>query len=227
MTFALSARTRLLMGLLAVVAGLIATISTLAALHPTPAGTTTRRCIAVVVGSATIAAFGVFVLRSAAPHLRRVATARRPLLRAILTGVGAGVGALIMMGIILAVGRSIDPEASRALDRETQLQTHTWWQAALIGLALIVLAPIGEELVFRAIVLRSLASWMAWLPAMALSATVFAASHLDVYLFWPRGVALLVAGMILATVYRAHGLVGSMTTHATVNTAAFVALLLS
>ena len=219
---------RLLRALSAVPIGLVATVVAIASFKRLGAGEATARAAAVVVGGAVIATVACVALAMGPEHLRRVAMARRPAVRAILVGIGAGLIGLIAAGLILLAGRAIDPNARRALDRlgDQDIGVQVWWQAVLVGVAVVVLAPFGEEILFRGVILRSLATRFAWWSATIISALVFAGSHLDAYLAWPRALALVALGVLLAVVYRRHGLIGSMTMHATVNTAALTALLL-
>ncbi len=228
MSSARSPMLRLLRALSAVPIGLVATVVAIAFFKWLGAGESTARAAAVVVGGGVIALVACVVLGKGPAHLRRVASDRRPPLRAIIVGVGAGVLGLIIAGLILLVGRAVDPSAKRALDRlgDQDIGIQVWWQAVLIGVAVVVIAPFGEEILFRGVILRSLTARFTWWPATIVSALVFAGSHLDAYLAWPRALALVALGILLAVVYRRQGLIGSMTMHATVNTAALIALLL-
>ena len=218
---------RLLQALSAVPIGLVATVGALAVLKAVGAGDSTARAAAVALGGGVVVLVGIVVISRVPGHLRRVATVRHPFVRASVMGILGGVAGLLLAGSIILAGRAIDPSAKRALDRlaDQDIAVHTWWQGVLLGVAVVLLAPVGEEILFRGVILRSLAAHFTWWPAAGISALIFAGSHLDAYLAWPRALALVSLGVLLAVVYRRHGLVGSMVMHATVNTAALIALL--
>ncbi len=85
--------------------------------------------------------------------------------------------------------------------------------AALV-LAVVVLAPLAEEALFRGLLFGGLAArWGTW-PAAILSAAIFGAAHLNLSLWLP----LSVAGLLLALVYaRTRSLWSSTVAHATLN----------
>jgi membrane protease YdiL (CAAX protease family) len=81
-------------------------------------------------------------------------------------------------------------------------------------LAVVVLAPLAEEALFRGLLFGGMqARWGMW-PAALLSGAVFGAAHLNVSLWLP----LSVAGVLLALVYaRTRSLWSSTAAHATLN----------
>ncbi len=90
--------------------------------------------------------------------------------------------------------------------------------------AVVVLAPLGEELLFRGLLLRGLVRRIRFWPAAVVSSLLFAAAHVDAYLLWPRAIALVGTGVVLAWLYRWRGYWASVTAHATVNIVAAIAL---
>jgi len=100
-----------------------------------------------------------------------------------------------------------------------------WWQIIITTIAIVVFAPIGEELLFRGLELRGLVRVMPFALAAPLSGVVFTAAHLDAYLVWPRAVALVLVGWVLAWLYRRRGMVATMLAHGTVNAVAAAALI--
>jgi membrane protease YdiL (CAAX protease family) len=175
-------------------------------------------------GSLLILAFAVLLWRALPAHERRLAVARpsRPL-PTIAVGAIVGVGLLVGVAAIVAAGSAIDPGVRHELDQVDEIGTAPW-QLALTGIAVIVLAPLGEELVYRALLLRALARRMRFGFAAILSGVVFGASHLDAYTLWPRLIGLVLVGVGLAWLYRRRGYWASVTAHAVVNVVAFTSL---
>jgi membrane protease YdiL (CAAX protease family) len=100
-----------------------------------------------------------------------------------------------------------------------------WWQTALIVFALIILAPLGEEILFRALELRGLVRLIPFAIAAPISGLLFTAAHYDAWVAWPRTLALVATGWALAWLYRWRGIPATITAHATVNTVAAIALI--
>lgn len=171
--------------------------------------------------------FAIGLWRRLPEHERRLAVAPPESLRRTL-GLGTGMGVVVIIGaaIILLTGSAIDPVVERRLEEVEEIGTAPW-QLVLMVIALVVFAPLGEELLFRGLLLRGLVRRMRFWPAAMLSSALFAAAHADAYLLWPRAVALVATGMVLAWVYRKRGYWASVTTHATVNTIASIALIAS
>jgi membrane protease YdiL (CAAX protease family) len=171
--------------------------------------------------------FAIGLWRRLPEHERRLAVAPPESLRRTL-GLGTGMGVVVIIGaaIILLTGSAIDPVVERRLEEVEEIGTAPW-QLVLMVIALVVFAPLGEELLFRGLLLRGLVRRMRFWPAAVLSSALFAAAHADAYLLWPRAVALVATGMVLAWVYRKRGYWASVTTHATVNTIASIALIAS
>lgn len=171
--------------------------------------------------------FGIALWRRLPEHERRRAIDRpESWLRTV--GVGAGMGVVIIIGaaLILVTGAAIDPAVERRLEEVREIGTAPW-QLVLLVLALVVLAPLGEELLFRGLLLRALVRRMSFWTAAVLSSFLFAAAHADAYLLWPRAVALVATGVVLAWIYRRRGYWASVTAHATVNAIAAIALIAS
>lgn len=181
--------------------------------------------IATFVGSGVILLGGLLLVRVLPPAQRRVTLATKGRLwPGIGLGLAVGLGCVVGAGAIIAAGSEIDPNAKRALDDLEISVGVTWWHIALTVIALVVFAPLGEELLFRGLELRGLVRLMPFAIAAPISGIVFTAAHLDAYLVWPRAVALILVGWVLAWLYRWRGLVGSLVAHATVNAVAAIAL---
>lgn len=175
-------------------------------------------------GSALILVFAVTLWRGLPAHERRLAVARpaHPA-RTVLAGAGWGVLLLVGVASIVAAGAALDEGVERELDEVQEIGTAPW-QLALTGIAVVVLAPLGEELVYRALLLRALARRMRFGLAAVISGAVFGASHVDAYALWPRLVGLVLVGIGLAWLYRRRGYWAAVTAHAVVNAVAFTSL---
>jgi membrane protease YdiL (CAAX protease family) len=136
------------------------------------------------------------------------------------------IGLLIVVGAatLLAVGSAIDPHVDRQVQDQETIGTAPW-ELVLWVLALTVLAPLGEELLFRGLMLRGVVRRLRFWPAAVVSSLVFASAHLDAYVLWPRAIGIFATGLALAWVYRTRGYWGSVAAHATVNAVASVSLI--
>lgn len=171
--------------------------------------------------------FAVRIRRRLPPHERRLAVALKgPRLRAVLLGVAVGLGIVVGAAVIISIGAAVDPVVERRLN-EVEDIGNAPWQIVPMVIALVVLAPLGEELLFRGLLLRGLARRMRFWPAAAISSALFTAAHFDSYILWPRTISLLGTGLALAWFYRQRGYWASVTAHATVNAVAAIALIAS
>ena len=175
--------------------------------------------------SLLLLAFALILLNRLPAHERRAATAlKHSLGGAIGMGVTLGIGIVILAGSIILLGQAVDPVVKRRLEDLDEIGTVPW-QLALTVFSLVVLAPLGEELLFRGLLLRALAQRLRFWPAATITSLAFAAAHPDSYLLWPRAIALVLTGLVLAWLYRWRGYWASVTAHATVNTVASIALI--
>ncbi len=223
---------RILSPIGATVAGLAMAIVTIVLLTPTSLGEEATGSIATVVGSASLLVFGLALWRGLPRHERRLALATKGRVGpAVGIGVLAGLGTMVVAGPLFLLGEWLDPSVGRRLDDladETQLSGIVWADL-LVVVALVALAPLGEELLDRALLLRGLARVVSFLPAAVISSVVFSLSHLDAWILflWPRAIWLVVAGLVFAWVYRGRGYVSAVAAHATVNGVAAIALVAS
>ncbi len=166
------------------------------------------------------------MLRNRLPaHERRAVTALKHSPGGALgLGLTLGIGLVILAGSIILLGQAIDPVVERRLDDFDEIGTVPW-QLALTVFSLVVLAPLGEELLFRGLLLRALVRRLRFWPSALITSLVFAAAHVDSYVLWPRAIALVLTGLVLAWLYRWRGYWASVTAHATVNTVASIALI--
>lgn len=182
--------------------------------------------IATFVGSGVILLGGLLLVRVLPPAQRRVTLATKgPIRRAVGLGLAVGLGCVVISVTAIGIGTQLDPGARRTLDDLTISVGSAWWQMALLAAALVLFAPIGEELLFRGLALRGLVRVMPFMWAAPLSGVLFTAAHLDAYALWPRAVALVLVGWVLAWLYRRRGMAAAMVAHGTVNAVAAVALI--
>ena len=91
---------------------------------------------------------------------------------------------------------------------------------AVLGLAVVVAAPLGEELFFRALVYRGIAGRFGAVAGIVVSGLAFTAVHFNLSVVVPFALI----GMIFAWVYRASGsLWVTISAHAIVNGVSFAA----
>ena len=142
-----------------------------------------------------------------------------PAFFAWLVAVFAGPLIVLLLGAVGAVAPAL-----AALDLRGRLDILLVPGVALLAFAVIVVAPVVEEITFRALLFRWLRQrWALW-PAALLSGLVFAAFHLDASTLLP----LTLAGAAFAWAYdRTGSLWASITPHAGLNALFFAARLLA
>lgn len=149
--------------------------------------------------------------------------------RVAVAGIACGVGLIVVQGIVVVTGAAIDPGVRRAMDDpDNRVDLNLPAPALALSLvALVVLAPLGEELLFRGLLLRGIWSRLGFGWGCALSSLAFGLAHLDPWFtgIWPRSIALVLVGVGLALVYRRWGYATAVAAHATVNAVAVIALL--
>ncbi len=208
----------------AVLAAFAALVGAAGALSLAPLGDDALGALLAFGTSLLLLVFGVLLWRNLPAHERRVAIARPPdLRRTVVVGIGTGLALLVGALVIVAAGAAIDPVVERRIEEVEEIGTAPW-QLVLTIVALVVLAPLGEELLFRGLLLRGLARRLRFWPAALISALAFTSAHIDAYLIWPRAVALVLTGLGLAWIYRRRGYWGAVSAHATVNAIASIAL---
>jgi len=184
--------------------------------------------IATVVGSGVILAVGLVFVRHLPAHEQRAIFAGKGRPRAaIAAGVAGGLGFVVLTAIVISIGTAID---SGVRDRTSGIPSPFGSSVAaglLVVLGIVVLAPLGEELLFRGLMLRGLVRRLPFWPAATCSGIAFGLCHSDVwaYLFWPRLIALALVGIGLAGLNRRRGYWSGVIAHATINGLATIALL--
>jgi membrane protease YdiL (CAAX protease family) len=171
--------------------------------------------------------FALVLRRGLPAHERRLTTAlKHSPGGAIGLGITLGIGIVIGAGAIIFLGQAIDPVVKDRLEDVEEIGTVPW-ELAITVISLVVLAPLGEELLFRGLLLRALVRRLRFWPAATITSLLFASAHPDSYVLWPRAIALVLTGLVLAWLYRWRGYWASVTAHATVNTVASIALIAS
>lgn len=185
--------------------------------------------VGATAGSAAILACALACVRDLPRHeRRRIFAAKASFASTLATGIGIGIVLVVVAAGIVAIGVRIEPGLRGRTDGLISPLGPGAAGVLLTILAVIVLAPLGEELAFRGIMLRGLALRMPFWGAAVISAGIFAGCHVDVWttLLWPRYLELAVSGVVLAALNRSHGYWCGVTAHATVNTVAVLALAL-
>lgn len=218
---------RLLSPIGAVLLSLVILIVLGGALFATDLGDDAVGAIVTFLTSLLLLVFGVLLWRRLPAHDRRRAIRPgRPPAGSIGLGIALGVGIVIGAGLIILAGAAIDPVVERRINEVEDIGTAPW-QLVLTITALVVLAPLGEELLFRGLILRALVRKLRFWPSAVISAVLFTMAHADAYILWPRTISLIATGVVLAWIYRQRGYWASVSAHATVNTIAAIALVAS
>jgi membrane protease YdiL (CAAX protease family) len=100
---------------------------------------------------------------------------------------GGAYGVLIAYQIVLALLKAAGVDTDR-LSEGNPLPVGPGEQLALLvilGVAVVAVAPLSEELFFRALVFRGLRGYWRLLPSLAVSGTLFAAFHGNISVFVP------------------------------------------
>ena len=204
--------------LLAVFASLLAAQT--AAVSLADRSDATARAIAAVVGTATLLALGYALFRRLPAHRRRMAARGGAHLAAV--GLAIGCGLALLAATIVASLSTLDDGARERLEEVAFELPDSPLLVLATAVAVVVLAPLGEELVFRALLMRELAGRIGALGAVVVSAAIFTAAHGDAWFAWPRAVALFALGVGFALVYRRLGLPAAIAAHAAVNLSAVI-----
>jgi membrane protease YdiL (CAAX protease family) len=220
---------RVLMPFVAVLGGLIALVVA-AVVTLLFASNQVADAISTMIGSVVILGIGLMIVRHLPRHeRRRIFALKAGIPVTVAMGLSAGLGLVVVTAVIIGVGTAIDPGVrDRTQGIGSPLGTSAV-AASLVVFSIVVLAPLGEELLFRGVLLRGLVRRLPFWPSAVVAAVVFGACHADVwlYLFWPRFLALAVTGVGLAWLNRDRGYWCGVTAHATINGLATLALLIA
>jgi membrane protease YdiL (CAAX protease family) len=156
--------------------------------------------------SAVTALLTVLWVRAVYPgHTRRLLGPVRARPRDALVGVGVGVVAFLVanVGLSLLVQLVIElaggevPEVQETL-REALVDPQ---QSLVVSIAVVVFAPLGEELLFRGLLFQALRNRLRLWPSVLVSGLLFAASHVQ-----PLAIlVLLPVGMFFAWAFHRRG----------------------
>lgn len=217
---------RILMPIGSVIVGLAAALLCMLGLRALGLDRDARGALGVAIGSAGILAVGVVILLCVQPAQRRLMLACKGRMgSSVAIGFGIGAGIVVGSAIIISAGGALDHGARKALEDAQADLSGVWWQSAVMVVALVILAPLGEEILFRATELRGLVRLVPFAVAAPISGLLFTAAHYDAWVAWPRTVALIGTGWALAWLYRWRGIPATIAAHATVNTVAAIALI--
>lgn len=142
----------------------------------------------------------------------------RPSARDVGTGIGVGIVAFLGANVALSlVIQAVMERSGRELPVvQEQLQaalSHPFLGPVVI-FSVIVLAPLGEELLFRGLLLTGLRRSLPFWAALVGSAFVFALTHVE----WLAVLVIFPVGLLFGWAYHRHGtLVVPIAAHATFN----------
>ena len=181
--------------------------------------------LANIVSSGTILGLGIARYRALPRFERRLVRARKTSLAAcVFIGIGLALALRIAVGMVVAIGQAIDPAICERLNDLADEQPTVMWHKLTLVFALVVLAPLGEELVFRGLFLRGLVRRMQFPLAATISGVVFAVAHAQYWLLWPLLIGISGFGIVAAWVYRQWGFPANVAMHAAFNAVAAVTL---
>ena len=156
--------------------------------------------------------------------VRRAFGVKQPTLRDVALGIGYGLAGFVVvqLGLGIALTTLID-----ALGRDAPVVQEGVQEAAqaggvtslLVGLGVVLLGPLGEELLYRGVLFQALNKHLPAWPAIGLSGLAFGVTHVEgfvIALTFPLG-------MVLAWVMRRHGtLVVPIVAHVVFNLIGFL-----
>lgn len=210
---------------LAVAASFVLAIFLFGVLEAVGLSEDSAEALAALAAGIALVAFG-FALRSRLPahERRRVLAAKRSLAASIGAALGLALLLRIAAGAIVAAGEQIDPGLSDEIETLNEIIPEVLWHKVLLAISLVVLAPIGEELLFRGLLLRGLTRVAPFPVAAGVSGVVFAVVHPQYWTLWPLIIAISIFGVVAAYVYRRMGYPASVLMHMFFNAVAAVLL---
>jgi membrane protease YdiL (CAAX protease family) len=182
--------------------------------------------VANTISALTILGLGLLRLRALPAFERRLVLAPKitPAVGALI-GAGLALGLRIAVGIVVSIGEAVDPSLCKKLVDLGADKPSVLWHKILLALALVVLAPLGEELVFRGLLLRGLVRRRMQFPLAAIiSGVLFAVAHAQYWTLWPLLIGISLFGVTAAWVYRRWGSPANVTMHAVFNAVVVVTL---
>lgn len=165
-----------------VISGL-ATYLAIAALTPLVGQDFQIGLFTVVTGAVLILVTGGWILRRAGRDLWRLAGPVRASIRDVTVGIGGGLAAfaVINVGLLQLLDFVVRRSGGELPPVQEELQAAFLEPAAapLILVGVVLLAPVGEELLFRGVLFQALRRRVPPWPAMGLSGLVFGLIHLE------------------------------------------------
>jgi len=146
-------------------------------------------------------------------------------MRDLAVGIPSGVGLYVVafvVGVIVAyVYQAFTGHQPSSPDQVPLAVIGPWlW---ITGIGVVLLAPFGEELLFRGMLFRGLRRRLSVWPAAIVSAALFSMGHLEGWSFLVLLPPLFCVGVGLALLYeRRQSLLASMSAHATFNLIGFL-----
>jgi len=186
--------------------------------------------LAIVVAS-QLAGLGVVLLflRVRGIPLRPLVGVARPIGRDLSIGLGLGLLAVVASTLIVSLLVALSGSEATPEQVLTGGLLDTPLQVMLAVIAGVVLAPVAEELIFRALLHRGLRQRLRIVPATVLSSVLFAVVHFDVAFSQPLAlVGLTLVGVILAVAYERTGsLIVPVVIHAVHNAVTIATVVIS
>ncbi len=211
--------------LVVLVAAVLASLIVYALMTAFGAGDITAGAVAGFAMGAAILGLGWGMYRRLPSHERRLLVASH-----VRWGKSIGIALLVALaarfavGLITVLAELIDPSLCEKLTGLDLGETPALWQKLALAFALVVLAPLGEELVFRGFMLRGLVRVLPFGVAAVLSGVVFGAAHLQYWTVWPVLVGVAGFGIANAVIYARYGFRTAVLAHAFFNLIAAVLL---
>jgi uncharacterized protein len=151
--------------------------------------------------------------------------------RDVVTGLLGGGAIIVASAIAVAVEQAVARGVlGHELTSPSQVPTYvSGLVLVVLAPAVILVAPLGEELLFRGFLYRGLRSSLPVWASAIVSAVLFGLVHLAGGLaLWPIVPPLMIVGIGLALVYeRRQSLLASITAHALFNLVGFIAIVMS
>lgn len=178
------------------------------------AGTDTRDAIIGIAFSGALL-LGGLALRTMSPRTvqREMTGSRISIGQAIGIGVGMGLAFRLLSGIISSIGEAIDPSLCEKAKEATDIIPPEMWQKVLLAISLVMLAPLGEELLFRGHMYRGVAALTRVVPAAVIAGVLFGLAHPQYYVTWSLLLSICLMGVGLCLMYQRWGFVTVVATH--------------
>lgn len=182
---------------------------------------------AAVVGQVAGLGAALGLLRARGVALATLVGPVRPVLRRTAVGVALGAGTMLASSLLVALLIGLSGSEARPEQVILDEALAGGVRTALALVAAVLLAPLGEELLFRGLLYPALRRRRGVVTAVVISSVVFAVVHLDVAVTQPLAlVGLAAVGVVLALAReRSGGLLVPVVAHAAYNATALVVAL--